>query len=117
MVEYEHADLRGSRFDDVDLRESELRGVYFKNIIMKNCVLYDVDISGEILNVTINGVDVAPLIEAELDRRDPERATALRPTDPEGFREAWDINERRWAGDGRASPTAARRAAPRVGRQ
>ena len=25
MVEYEHADLRGSRFDDVDLRDSELR--------------------------------------------------------------------------------------------
>ena len=63
---------------------------------MRGVDLYDVDISGEILNVTINGVDVAPLIEAELDRRDPERATALRPTDPEGFREAWDVNERRW---------------------
>jgi pimeloyl-ACP methyl ester carboxylesterase len=25
--EYEHADLRGSRFNDVDLRESDLRGV------------------------------------------------------------------------------------------
>lgn len=41
----------------------------------------------------MNGVDVAPLIEAELDRRMPERAT-MRPTDPDGFREAWDILER-----------------------
>src|SRR4029453_1101890 len=37
----------------------------------------------------------APLVEAELDRRDPDRAK-LRPTDPAGFREAWDIVERLW---------------------
>jgi uncharacterized damage-inducible protein DinB len=45
----------------------------------------------------INGVDVGPLIEAELNRRDPERAS-LRPADPSGFRDAWDLVERRWAG-------------------
>ncbi len=38
-----------------------------------------------------------PLVEAELDRRDPDRA-AMRPTDPEGFRRAWDTVERLWAG-------------------
>jgi uncharacterized damage-inducible protein DinB len=63
---------------------------------MRGVELADVDIDGELKNVTINGVDVAPLIEAELDRRDPER-TKMRPTDPAGFREAWDIIERRWA--------------------
>ena len=31
------------------------------------------------------------------DRRDPDRA-AMRPTDPEGFRRAWDTVERLWAG-------------------
>ena len=36
-------------------------------------------------------------MEAELDRRDPDR-TKMRPTDPEGYREAWDVVERRWAG-------------------
>jgi uncharacterized protein YjbI with pentapeptide repeats len=97
MVEYEHADLRGSRFYDVDLRESDLRGVYFKDVSMKGCVLDDVEIEAEIRNLVINGVDVAPLVEAELDRRDPDRAR-MRPTDPEGFREAWDVVERLWAG-------------------
>ena len=38
-----------------------------------------------------------PLVEAELDRRDPDRAT-MRPTNPAGFREAWDVVERLWAG-------------------
>jgi hypothetical protein len=44
----------------------------------------------------INEVDVAPLIDAELDRRDPDRV-AMRPTDPAGFGAAWEVVERRWA--------------------
>ncbi len=43
----------------------------------------------------VNGVDIAPLIDAELNRRSPERA-AMRPTDPAGFRDAWAIVLRRW---------------------
>ncbi|MET8961821.1 DinB family protein [Streptomyces sp. NPDC004074] len=41
----------------------------------------------------VNGVDVVPLVEAELDRRHPDRRT-FRPTTPEGFRETWDLDER-----------------------
>jgi DinB superfamily len=55
----------------------------------------DVDISGQIDNVRINGVDIAPLVEAELDRRYPDRAT-MRPDDATGYREAWDVLERLW---------------------
>jgi hypothetical protein len=36
-----------------------------------------------------------PLVEAELDRRYPDRVK-MRPTDADGFREAWDILERLW---------------------
>ncbi|MGH3206180.1 MAG: DinB family protein [Trebonia sp.] len=42
-------------------------------------------------------MDIGPLVEAELDRRDPNRAR-MRPTEPAGFREAWDILERLWDG-------------------
>ena len=42
----------------------------------------------------MNGVDIEPLVEAELNRRNPERAK-MRPTDPDGFREAWSIVTRR----------------------
>ena len=93
---FDRVDLTGSRFRSVDIGEAEFRGSAFHQVRMRGVDIYDVDISGEIVNVTINGVDVAPLIEAELDRRDPERAKALRPSDPAGFREAWAINERRW---------------------
>ena len=62
---------------------------------MRGVELVDVDITGEIVNLTINGVDVAPLIDAELNRRYPDRAK-MRPADPAGFREAWDLLERLW---------------------
>jgi hypothetical protein len=84
-AEFRHVDLRGATFEHVDLNGSRMRGVE----------LVDVEISGEIWNLRINDVDVVPLVNAELDRRDPNRAK-MRPTDPDGFREAWDIIERLW---------------------
>lgn len=93
---FEREDLRGARFWLVDLREARFQQAVLHGVVMRGVELADVDIDGELKNVTINGVDVVPLIEAELDRRNPER-TKMRPTDPAGFREAWDIIERRWA--------------------
>lgn len=55
------------------------------------------EISGELQNVVVNGVDIAPLVDAELNRRMPERAK-MRPGDADGFREAWAILERLWEG-------------------
>jgi hypothetical protein len=107
MAEFTHEDMKGSRFERVDLTGSEFRsvdlcqarfrGVDFRDVVMTGVEMCDVRISGEFKNLVLNGVDVAPLVEAELDRRDPERAK-MRPTDPAGFREAWDIVERLWAG-------------------
>jgi hypothetical protein len=105
MADFSGTDLRGSRFERADLSGSQLwasdltgawfRGVDMRGAVMRGVELCDVDISGWIENVTINGVDVGPLIEAELDRRDPDRAK-MRPADPAGFRTAWDILGRRW---------------------
>lgn len=97
MADFESQDLRRSTFRGIDLRDSRFREVGFGNVVMRGVALVDVDIDGEIENVRINGVDVVPLVEAELDRRMPERAT-MRPTDADGFREAWDAVERLWAG-------------------
>jgi hypothetical protein len=44
----------------------------------------------------VNGVDVAPLVDAELNRRFPGRADR-RAGDPEGLRAAWAVLERTWA--------------------
>jgi uncharacterized protein YjbI with pentapeptide repeats len=105
MAEFRGDDLRGARFERVDLTGAELfavdlsgarlRGVDLSGVVMRGVELVDVRIDGEVQNLVVNGVDVAPLVEAELDRRDPRRAK-MRPTDPAGFREAWDIVEGLW---------------------
>jgi DinB superfamily/Pentapeptide repeats (8 copies) len=94
---FERVDLSGSLFRTVDLSGSTFRSVDLRNITMTGVELVDVDIRGEIVNVSVNGVDIAPLVTAELDRRFPDRAK-MRPTTPDGFREAWDVVERLWAG-------------------
>jgi hypothetical protein len=106
MAEFADQAMRGSRFEKVDLSESEFRSadltrsrfrnVSMEGVVMRGVELVHVDIDGEIDDVTINGVDVGPLIEAELDRRFPDRAK-MRPTDPDGFRAAWGILEELWA--------------------
>jgi hypothetical protein len=95
MAEFNGEDLRGSEFRNVDLRGSRFRDTDLADVVMRGVELAHVHIDGEILDVTINGVDVGPLIEAELDRRYPDRPK-MRPTDPDGFREAWDVVERLW---------------------
>jgi hypothetical protein len=104
---FEHVDLGGARFDGVDLTgarftmvdvaDVEFRDVAFRRVRMHGVELEDVEINGELREVRVNGVDVLPLVSAELDRLHPER-TRLRPTDPTGYREAWTVLEDLWEG-------------------
>ena len=96
MADFHDADLRGSRFERVDLSGAQLRsvdmaGAQFRavdlsEVVMRGVELVNVDIYGEIVNVTVNGIDIGPLIDAELNRRYPNRAK-MRPADPAGFSE------------------------------
>jgi hypothetical protein len=105
MTEFSEADLRGARFADSDLsgarfRNCDLSGAQLREVdlthtVLRGVELGHVEIYGEIEDVTVNGVDIGPLIEAELDRRYPDRAK-MRPEDPDGFREAWTIVGRLW---------------------
>jgi uncharacterized damage-inducible protein DinB len=91
----EFADVKmmdAPRFRDIDLRNA-----MFWKVRVRGAWVGEVEIDGQIEGLRINGVDVGPLIEAELDRRDPRRAK-MRPTDVAGFREAWAILESLWAG-------------------
>jgi DinB superfamily/Pentapeptide repeats (8 copies) len=94
---FERADLSGALFRTVDLSGARFRAVDLSGVTMTSVDLVNVRIYGEIENVTINGVDIGPLVTAELDRRYPERVK-MRPTDAGGFREAWDVVERLWEG-------------------
>ena len=114
MADFSSTDLRGSSFDRVDLRGARLRscdlsGSRFDSVdlhgaVLRGVELVDVEIDGLLQNVTVNGVDVAPLVEAELDRRDPDRAL-MRPTDADGFRDG--LGRRRAAVGGRPSSAPA----------
>lgn len=94
---FERVDLSGAEFRSVDLSNTRFRGAYLDGVVMRGVELADVDINGELGNVRVNGVDIGPLVNAELDRRHPDRAK-MRPTDPAGFWEAWDVVERLWDG-------------------
>lgn len=94
---FQNRDLTGSRFDQVDLSDSVIHNSALRRTRISGAWLHDIDLSGEIAGqLLVNGVDVAPYVEAELNRRWPERAL-MRPTDADGFRQAWPILERRWA--------------------
>ena len=112
--EFERADMSGTRFTTVLLNGAMIRNSDFHQVVMRGVEIVDTTIDGEIQNLVINGVDVAPLVEAELDRRYPDRPK-FRPTTADGFREAWDLNERLWAADRRPRPHARPGAAARVG--
>ena len=68
---FERVDLTGAEFRAVDLSHARFRGVDLSGAVMRGVDLVDVRIDGEIQNLLINGVDVAPLVDAELDRRHP----------------------------------------------
>ncbi len=87
--------LNDARMHQVDLSGAEIRGSRLHGARLIGVELCDVEITGEIENVTVNGVDIGPLVEAELNRLMPDRAK-MRPHDVAGLREAWAILERLW---------------------
>jgi hypothetical protein len=94
---FEMVDLTGAEFTYVDLDGARFRGANFRRVTISSSDLVDVTITaGDLENVVINDVEVAPLIEAELDRRDPDRPL-VHPSDADGFRRGWALLEQRWA--------------------
>jgi hypothetical protein len=94
---FRRVDLSGVHLHDVDLSRARVRAAYLDGVRMTGVEVPDLEIYGELGRVVVNGVDVVPLVEAELDRRIPERAL-MRPADADGFRRAFDTLDRLWAG-------------------
>lgn len=103
---FERVDLSGSTWREVRLRDAVLREVdlsgtrvraaYLDGVRMTGVEVPDLEIHGEIGRLVVNGVDVTAHVEAELDRRMPERAL-MRPATADGFREAFDVVDRLWS--------------------
>ena len=86
---FEGADLRGARFVEADLSGVVMRGVQVEGL--------DIDApwlpEGPLL---VNGVDVVPYVEAELNRLFPGR-DRRRASDPAALRAAWTVLQQTWA--------------------
>src|SRR5690242_13906505 len=89
---------RTKEFREAEFVEADLSGARFRSSDLSGVVMREVDIQGADIDapwlsngdgfMLVNGVDVIPLVEAELDRRFPGRSER-RATDPDGLRAAW----------------------------
>lgn len=76
------------RFHDEDFTGAEFRECDLSGARMVGVVMQDAEIDGLVTNLVVNGVEVMPYVEAELDRRHPVRLL-MRSDRPDDLREAW----------------------------
>lgn len=78
-AEFERADMTGARFTTVNLDAATFRAGELNGVVMRGVEMINTSVDGEIRNLVVNGVDVVPLVEAELDRRHPDRRSGRPP--------------------------------------
>ncbi len=76
------------RFDDEDLTGAEFRECDLSGARLVGVVMQNVEIDGLVTDLKVNGVEVMPYVEAELDRRHPVRLL-IRSHEPGDLRKAW----------------------------
>src|SRR5262249_31363502 len=94
-------DLRGAEFIGVDLRGARFVAADLSGVVMRGVQVEGAEIdapwlfNGESF-LRVNGVDVIPFVDAELNRGFPGRADR-RAEDPDGLRAAWSALQRAWS--------------------
>src|SRR6476469_6936584 len=85
-------DLSGKVFADTNLRGARFVESDLADVVIRGCDIEGMEIDAPWLRfgrpLTVNGVDVGPYVEADLNRRFPGRELQEAP-DPEGLRAAW----------------------------
>jgi hypothetical protein len=89
--------LRGARFTVADLTGARLVDCDLSDVKIVDSWLVNVDISGFLHNVVINGVDVTGYVSAELDRMHPERVQLREMRTADDFRAMWRTIGQLWA--------------------
>jgi DinB superfamily/Pentapeptide repeats (8 copies) len=86
-AEYDYTDaFRGASFTHVDLTSAKFRDCDLRKVKIVDSWLVDV-----------NDVDVTAFVEAELDRRHPERMQLREMKTADDYRTMWDTIERLWS--------------------
>lgn len=94
-------DLKGATFRGVNLRDARFSESVLSGVVMRGVDIDNAEIDAPWLlegdnYLLVNGVDVVPYVEAELDRRFPGRALR-RAQEPAGLREAWRVLQETWS--------------------
>lgn len=97
-AEYGDTDaFRGASFTSADLTGAKLRDCDLRQVKIVDSWLVDVTVSGIVGNFVVNDVDVTAFVDAELDRRHPERVQLRRMRTADDYRAMWDTIERLWS--------------------
>jgi hypothetical protein len=92
--DFEGATFVRASFKGATLRHSDVSGVTMRSVDVDGLDIDSHDLAmGSLL---VNGVDVVPLVEAELNRQFPGRELQKAQT-PEGLREGWVAVQAAWA--------------------
>ena len=93
-------DLSGKVFADTNLRGARFVESDLADVVIRGCDVEGMEIDAPWLRfgrpLIVNGLDVGPFVEADLNRRFPGRELQEAP-DPEGLREAWFALENAWS--------------------
>jgi DinB family protein/pentapeptide repeat protein len=97
----ESDDLQGAEFVDTNLHGARFVGADLSGVVMRGVQVDDADIEAPWLlsdgaSLLVNGIDVTPYVDAELNRRFPGREQQ-RAEDPDGLRAAWEALQQTWA--------------------
>ena len=92
-------DFEGATFFKTNFRGATMRACDLSGVTMRSADVDGLDIDGHDLlfgSLVVNGVDVVPLVDAELNRRFPGRELQNAQT-PEGLRDGWVAVQAAWA--------------------
>ena len=99
MATYEGTDeFEGATFERSSFKGATVRFSDFSGVTLRETDVNGLDIDSHDLffgSLTVNGVDVVPLVDAELNRQFPGRELQ-KATTPEGLREAWVAVQAAW---------------------
>lgn len=97
---YEHTDeFKGALFESVDLSGAVIRASDLTGLKISGSDIAGVRLSGhagDLEGVLVNDVDVTAFVNAELDRRYPERVMLHAVRSLAGYRALWMFLEERW---------------------
>lgn len=94
-AEYDRTDtFRGASFTSVDLTGAKFRDCDLRKVKIADSWLIDVNVSGPVGKFVVNDVDVTAFVEAELDRRHPERVQLRGMRTADDYRAMWETVER-----------------------